>query len=82
MKYSTRRGAAGLGLSLMSLSVSLAWAATPDAGQLLNEQRRLTPPAQRGDLDRAPAVNAPWATTSRRACARASIASASPGPTA
>jgi hemolysin activation/secretion protein len=59
MKYSTRRRAAGLGLSLMSLSVSLAWAAAPDAGQLLNEQRRLTPPAQRGDLDKAPTVNAP-----------------------
>lgn len=61
MKYSTRHTAAGLGLSLMSLSVSLAWAAAPDAGQLLNEQRRLAPPAQRSDLDGRPAADAPLA---------------------
>ncbi|KAI1694317.1 hemolysin secretion/activation protein shlB/FhaC/HecB domain-containing protein [Ditylenchus destructor] len=61
MKYSTRLTAAGLGLSLMSLSVSLAWAAAPDAGQLLNEQRRLAPPAQRSDLDGRPAANTPLA---------------------
>ncbi|MBO9688006.1 MAG: ShlB/FhaC/HecB family hemolysin secretion/activation protein [Mitsuaria chitosanitabida] len=61
MKYSTRHTAAVLGLSVMSLSVSLAWAAAPDAGQLLNEQRRLNQPAQRGDLDGRPAVNTPLA---------------------
>lgn len=59
MKYSMRHGAAGLALSLISLSVGMAWAAAPDAGQLLNEQRRLTPPAQRGDLDGRPAAVTP-----------------------
>ncbi|OWQ86356.1 hypothetical protein CDN99_20160 [Roseateles aquatilis] len=39
--------------------MNLAWAAAPDAGQLLNEQRRLNPATQRGDTPAAPTVNAP-----------------------
>lgn len=59
MKFSKRRGAAGLGLGVMSLSASLAWAAAPDAGQLLNEQRRVAPPAQRGETPAAPGATTP-----------------------
>lgn len=61
MNYSTRLSAAGLGLSMLSVAMNLAWAAAPDAGQLLNEQRRLGSPSQRGEMPVGAANNTPLA---------------------